>query len=71
MRPQLDERLGTLRTEFEADQTALQKLETQAAFLRGRLLMLKGAIQVLEQLRAELEEDAETADSIIPEERSA
>ena len=71
MRGQLEERLGALRTEFEADQTALQKLETQAAYLRERLLMLKGAIQVLEQLRAELEGDAGTADSMIPEERSA
>jgi hypothetical protein len=39
--------------------------------LRERLLMLKGAIQVLEQLRAEMEGDAGTADSMIPEERSA
>jgi predicted nuclease with TOPRIM domain len=68
---QLDERLGALRTEFESDQAALQKLETQAAFLRERLLMLKGAIQVLEQLRAELEEDTSEPDSVVREERSA
>jgi hypothetical protein len=57
--------------EFESDQAALQKLETQASFLRERLLMLKGAIQVLEELRAEVDDAGAAGPVAQTEERSA
>ncbi len=46
-------RLAQLRTEFEAGHTKLAQLEAQETYLRERLLMLKGAIQVLEELQAD------------------
>ncbi|HEX6673744.1 MAG TPA: hypothetical protein VF486_01780 [Actinomycetes bacterium] len=54
MRQQLQLRLAALREEFEAGQARLRDLEVEQAFLRERLLMLKGAIQALEQLGEEL-----------------
>jgi predicted nuclease with TOPRIM domain len=53
MGERLQERLEHLREEFEAGQARLRDLEVQEAFLRERLLMLRGAIQVLEELRTE------------------
>jgi predicted nuclease with TOPRIM domain len=51
MQERIEGRLEQLRQEFDAGQSRLRELETQEAFLRERLLMLKGAIQVLEELR--------------------
>jgi hypothetical protein len=53
MQEQVAGRLAQLRTEFEAGHSKLTQLEAQETFLRERLLMLKGAIQVLEELQAE------------------
>jgi hypothetical protein len=47
---QVTERLTRLRAEFEAGQARSQQLEIEQGFLRERLLMLKGAIGVLEDL---------------------
>jgi hypothetical protein len=46
-------RLAQLQKEFEAGHAKLQQLEAQETFLRERLLMIKGAIQVLEEMQAE------------------
>jgi hypothetical protein len=43
-----------LRQELEAGQTRLRELEVEQAFLHERLLMLKGAIQALDQLGEDL-----------------
>jgi hypothetical protein len=48
-------RLEALRAEYDKSQTMLAELERQEAFLRERLLMLRGAVQALEDLRGELE----------------
>jgi predicted nuclease with TOPRIM domain len=54
MRERLEARVGRLRQELEAGQARLRELEVEQAFLRERLLMLKGAIQALDQLGEEL-----------------
>jgi predicted nuclease with TOPRIM domain len=53
------ERLAALRAEFEAGQARLREVEQQEAFLRERLLMLRGAVQAVEQLHADLFPDAD------------
>lgn len=50
---QVTQRLARLRAEFEAGQARLQQLEVEQGFLHERLLMLKGAIGVLEDLLAD------------------
>lgn len=42
--------LGRLRKEFESGQARLAEIEVEHACLRERMLMLKGAIGVLEDL---------------------
>jgi predicted nuclease with TOPRIM domain len=49
MKEQLEKRLQTLTTEYEAGQKALANLEAQKASLRETLLRISGAIQVLEE----------------------
>jgi hypothetical protein len=51
----LERRLAVLRSEFDNGQARLQELERQEAFLRERLLMLRGAIQAFDELHAELD----------------
>lgn len=50
MREQLERRLGELRTEYGAGTRALRELEEKQAELRGVLIRISGAIQVLEEL---------------------
>jgi predicted nuclease with TOPRIM domain len=52
MREELQNRLDILRKEFEAGQGRLRDLEMQEAHLRGTMLRISGAIQVLEELLA-------------------
>jgi hypothetical protein len=52
--PLIGQRLAALRSEFENGQARLLDLERQEAFLRERLLMLRGAIQALDELQVEL-----------------
>jgi len=49
MRERLEERLSTLRAEFESGQKMLEELDTKASNLRETLLRISGAIQVLEE----------------------
>ncbi|HVQ90013.1 MAG TPA: hypothetical protein VMU51_03165 [Mycobacteriales bacterium] len=51
------DRLAALRTEYELGQARLREVEQQEAFLRERLLMLRGAIQAVEELDTELARD--------------
>jgi predicted nuclease with TOPRIM domain len=57
MKQQLQQRLQSLKTEYEAGQKMLADLEAKQANLRDTLLRISGAIQVLEET---LSEDAET-----------
>jgi predicted nuclease with TOPRIM domain len=49
MRTQLEHRLQSLKTEFEAGQKMLSELEAKQMNLRETLLRISGAIQVLEE----------------------
>ena len=49
MREQLEKRLAELKGEFAAGQKQLNELEAQASALRGTLLRIAGAVQVLEE----------------------
>jgi predicted nuclease with TOPRIM domain len=50
----IEQRLELLRAEYETAQVRLAEVERQEAYLRERLLMLRGAIQAVDDLRAEL-----------------
>jgi hypothetical protein len=50
MREHIEQRLRDLRGEFAAGQKMMTELEAQQTHLRGSLLRLSGAIQVLEEL---------------------
>ena len=49
MRHQLETRLTSLRTEYDAGVKALTELEQKQASLRDTVLRISGAIQVLEE----------------------
>lgn len=53
MRPQIEQRLSELKSEYEAGQKMLADLEAKKADLQTTLLRISGAIQVLEDLLAE------------------
>lgn len=53
MREKLDQRLTTLKAEFETGQKMLADLEARQADLRQTLLRISGAIQVLEELMSD------------------
>jgi len=53
MRKQIEERLNTLQAEFKAGQEILAELETRQSNLRGTLVRMSGAIQILEELLKE------------------
>lgn len=57
MKQQLEQRLKSLKTEFESGQQVMQELEAKQASLRDTLLRISGAIQVLEEELAKAEED--------------
>lgn len=70
MKQQLEQRLQSLKAEFEAGQKMLADIEAKQANLRETLLRISGAIQVLEEV---LNQASETTDngSQIPETVSA
>ena len=49
MNEQLEERLKTLEAEFETGKKMLAELEAKESTLRGSLLRISGAIQVLRE----------------------
>ncbi len=49
MQEQLEQRLETLKTEFESGQRTLAELDARQVNLRETLLRVSGAIQVLEE----------------------
>jgi predicted nucleic acid-binding Zn-ribbon protein len=59
MKQQLEHRLQSLKSEFEAGQKMLADLEAKQVNLRETLLRISGAIQVLEE---ELNNASEVAD---------
>jgi hypothetical protein len=66
MTDQLEERLKTLETEFENGKKILADLEVREATVKGNLLRISGAIQVLREFvprtdAVEIPEEPETA----------
>lgn len=59
MKEMLQERLKELRAEFEAGQGLLNELEGKMAATRETLLRISGAIQVIEEILARSESEAE------------
>jgi len=57
MKQKLEQRLQTLKTEFESGQKVLAELEAKQASVRDTLLRISGAIQVLEEALAEANSD--------------
>lgn len=70
MKQQLEQRLQSLKAEFEAGQKMLADLEAKQANLRETLLRISGAIQVLEEVLNEASETTEN-NSQMPETVSA
>lgn len=66
MTDQLEERLKTLETEFENGKKILADLEVREATVKGNLLRISGAIQVLREFvprtdAVEIPEEPETS----------
>ncbi len=59
MKQQLEQRLQSLKAEFESGQKMLADLEAKQANLRDTLLRISGAIQVLEELLAQSQKPEE------------
>ncbi len=59
MKQQLEQRLQSLKAEFESGQKMLAELKAKQTNLRETLLRISGAIQVLEELLAESQKPEE------------
>ena len=57
MKKQIKKRLEQLKAEYESGQKMLADLETQASNLRTTMLRISGAIQILEELITNAEEE--------------
>jgi hypothetical protein len=68
MRERLEQRLASLKTEFEAGQKMHADLEAKQASVRETLLRISGAIQVLEETLAESESTHITGNGSVPSE---
>lgn len=68
MKDKIQQRLQSLKTEFEAGQKMLAELEARQAHLRDNLLRISGAIQVLEET---LDEDSQAVSADISKNGSA
>jgi prefoldin subunit 5 len=53
VREQIQARLEALKKELETGQAELQKVEAQRTYLHETMLRISGAMQALEELRAE------------------
>lgn len=60
MKNQLEQRLQTLKVEFESGQKMLTELQAKQASVKETLLRIQGAIQVLEEELAKAEELVKT-----------
>lgn len=67
MKEQLQCRLQTLKTEYEAGQKMLADLEAQQANLRDTLLRISGAIQIMEEILNEAPADTIPDDGVVSE----
>ncbi|MCA2709491.1 MAG: hypothetical protein IM473_13835 [Microcystis sp. M015S2] len=63
MKEQIKERIEQLKAEYESGQKMLADLETQESNLRTTMLRISGAIQVLEELLAQAEEEENLDDA--------
>ncbi|MGG6297743.1 hypothetical protein ACQ4M4_25390 [Leptolyngbya sp. AN02str] len=63
MKDRLQQRLQSLKTEYEAGQKMLADLKAQQANLRDTLLRISGAIQVLEETLSDAEATSGPADT--------
>lgn len=72
MHERLQQRIQSLKTEYEAGQKMLADLEAKQANLRDTLLRISGAIQILEETLAESEvppdEESNATDGIVTSE---
>ncbi|MFH7245307.1 MAG: hypothetical protein ACHWZW_20920 [Spirulina sp.] len=66
MKEQLEQRLQSLKAEFESGQTLLRDLEQKQSHLRETLLRISGAIQVLEEMLEPVDDQASGDDLIAP-----
>lgn len=62
MRKQLQERLESLKAEYESGQKVLADLEAKQVNIRQTLLRIAGAIQVLEEELAKTEDHKNNVD---------
>jgi hypothetical protein len=60
MREQLEQRLQSLKAEFDAGQKMLAELETKQNTVRQTLLRISGAVQVLEEELAKMDTQPKT-----------
>lgn len=67
MEQQLRTRLAGLKSEFEKGQKRLEELETETNHLRQTLLRISGAVQILEELLAQTEQQAAQAQTPNPD----
>jgi hypothetical protein len=63
--PSIEQRLATLKTEFEAGQKLLVELEAKQTNVRETLFRISGAIQVLEELLTEVESTQDLSNGMI------
>jgi predicted nuclease with TOPRIM domain len=63
MKEQIKERIEQLKAEYESGQKMLADLETQGSNLRTTMLRISGAIQALEELLAQAEEEENLDDA--------
>jgi predicted nuclease with TOPRIM domain len=66
MREKLDQRLQSLKIEYEAGQKMLADLEAKQANLRDTLLRISGAIQVLQEALSEANESDVAGNEAVP-----
>lgn len=62
MKEQLTERLQQLEAEFSAGQNKLNDLEAQAVSVRNTMLRISGAIQVLKEELAKIDQTGSATD---------
>lgn len=70
MEEKLQQRLQTLKTEYEAGQKMLAELEAKQTSLRETLLRISGAIQVLEETLAEPDGDTSELSAVAEPEKA-